>query len=318
MSPLIPAIVSLAAVLVVGNFLIVAHELGHYATARLLDLNAERFTIGIGPTLFSRKDKRGTEWKLALLPAGGFVSFPGERDRNSRGSYAARTPLTRMAIIAAGPAVNLFLAVVVFAGLLVIQGKPELLPGVSHVVPHSPAEDAGFRIGDRISLVESTPIEFFDQLRPVLQASAGKILAFTIIRDGSTIDVSASLSSRSVESRQVGFLGIQSVKRTYARISVIEATAAAVGKTWQAITDTIGGIVGAVTTGKGTQNFAGVLGITQLAGQAAVSGDTSIFTLIAILSANLALMNLMPIPVLDGGALAFCAAEWMRGRPASL
>ena len=149
MSPFTQAVVSIAAVLLIGNILIVAHELGHYGTARLLGLNAKRFTIGIGPTLFRRRDARGTEWTLALLPAGGFVSFPGERDRSTRGSYAARSPLTRMAIIAAGPAVNLFLAFLVFAGLLAVQGKPELLPIVSNVVPHSSADGAGFRVGDR-------------------------------------------------------------------------------------------------------------------------------------------------------------------------
>ena len=148
----------------------------------------------------------------------------------------------------------------------------------------------------------------------MLQASAGKTLTFTVDRGVSTVDVSAALGSTTVDGQQVGFLGIQSTKRTYAHVSVPDAMAVAAGKTWHTIT----GIVGAVTTGQGTQNVAGVLGITQLAGQAAIAGDTSIFTLIAILSANLALMNLLPIPVLDGGALVFCAIEWLRGRPASL
>ena len=318
MSPLTQAVVSIAAVLLIGNALILAHELGHYGTARLLGVTASRFTIGIGPTLVYRRDARGTEWKLALLPVGGFVSFPGEHDRSKAGSYAAQPPLIRMGIIAAGPAVNLLVAFIVFAGLQLVQGRSVLLPIVTRVIPHSAAAVAGFRVDDRILTAEGTPTEYFDDLRPALQVAAGRILTFRVDRGGSTINLSAHLGSLNHDGRAVGFLGIETNHRVFVSETPAAALRSATGKTWHAVSDTVAGIARAVTTGRGAQNFEGVIGITQLAGQAAIAGDTSIFTLLAILSANLALMDLLPIPVLDGGGIVFCALEWVRGRPLSL
>ena len=120
--------------------------------------------------------------KLALLPVGGFVSFPGEHDRSKAGSYAAQPPLIRMGIIAAGPAVNLLVAFIVFAGLQLVQGRSVLLPIVTRVIPHSAADVAGFRVDDRILTAEGTPTEYFDDLRPALQAAAGRILTFRVDR----------------------------------------------------------------------------------------------------------------------------------------
>lgn len=317
MSPLTQAVVSIAAVLLIGNALILAHELGHYGTARLLGVTARHFTIGIGPTLLRGRDARGTEWTLALLPVGGFVSFAGENDRTRAGSYAAQPPLVRMAIIAAGPAVNLLVAFVVFAGLQLAQGRSALLPIVTQVLPSSSAEIAGFKVGDRILTAGDAPVETFDDLRPALQAAAGNVVKFRVDRSGSGVILSAHLGSLDLDGRIVGLLGIKANRRGFLSETPAEVLKAATGKTWHAVSDTVAGIARAVTTGQDTQNFAGVIGITQLAGQAAVAGDTSLFTLIAILSANLALMNLFPIPVLDGGGLLFCAVEWVRGRPLS-
>ena len=129
---------------------------------------------------------------------------------------------------------------------------------------------------------------------------------------------SAHLRFLKHDERAVGFLGTETNHRVFVSETPAAALRSATGKTWHAVSDTVAGIARAVTTGRGTQNFEGVIGITQLAGQAAIAGDTSIFTLIAILSANLALMNLLPIPVLGGGGTVFCALEWVRGRPLSL
>ena len=163
MSPLAQTVVSIAAVLLIVNGIPGART-GHYGTARLLGVTARQFTIGIGPTLLRRRDARGTEWTLALLLVGGFVSFPGENDRTRAGSYATRPPLALMVIIAAGPAANLLMAFVVFAGLQLAQGRSALLPIVSQVLPSSAADVAGFKVGDRILTAGNSPIATFDDL----------------------------------------------------------------------------------------------------------------------------------------------------------
>ena len=318
MPPLLSAVVSLASVLIIGNLLILAHELGHYGAARALGVTARRFVIGFGPALAQHTDRRGTEWRLAPFPIGGYVTFPDEHDPSQQCGYAAQPPLARMAIIAAGPLTNLLVAFLVFAGLFAIQGRPAFLPITTDVVAHSAAEAAGFETGDRILTVQGEPVHVFDDIGPTLQASAGKTLRIEVSRSGHTVDLRPTLGSITLgDGRTVGFLGIQANKRTYVSVGFSDAVSTAASKTWGTITDTIHGISEAVTSGRGTQNFAGVLGIAQLAGQAAVAGGISILTLIAILSVNVALMNLLPIPVLDGGAFMFCGAEWLRGRPLS-
>lgn len=318
MPPILSVVISIAAVLLVGNLLIVGHELGHYAAARCVGVTALRFVIGFGPTLVQRIDHRGTEWRLALLPIGGYVAFQCEEHTGAARGYAARTPLARMAIIAGGPAMNLALAFVVFAGLLAVQGQPAFLAVATVVIPGSAADSAGIEPGDRIVAVDGTPVTTIDELRSVLQTSSGRMVAFQVLRATKRLVLFPRLGATTQGGRTVGLLGIQSKVPIHIRLGFVGIAATAEAQTWGAVSDTIRGVTEAVTTGRGTQNLAGVLGITQLAGQAAVAGDTSIFTLIAILSANLALMNLLPVPILDGGALLFCAVEWACGRPISV
>lgn len=193
-----------------------------------------------------------------------------------------------MAIIAAGPLTNLLVAFLVFAGLLAIQGRPAFLLITTAVVPHSAAESFGFQMGDRIVAVQGEPVHVFDDIRPTRQASAGRTLRVEVSRGGGTVDLRPTLGSITLgDGRTVGFLGLQANKRTYVRLGFGETVSTAASKTWSTTIDTIHGITEAVTSGRGTQNFASVIGIAQLAGQTAVAGDTSIFTMIAILSANL-------------------------------
>lgn len=317
MSPILSAVIAIAAILLIANLLIVAHELGHYVTARALGIMARCFIIGFGPILFRRTDRNGTHWSLAALPLGGFVEFRGEWNSGGIGGDAARSPLARMAIILAGPATNLALAFAVFAALFGIDGTPSVLPVASTVEPGSAAAQAGLRPGDRIEAVRGEPVATFEDMRPLLQASPGHVVAIEDHR-GSTRMVLSPRPGMTVQDRRiVGYLGAWSSKSARVRLGALATIEAAATSTWHAITDTARGVARAVTTGRGTENFAGVLGITQLAGEAARAGDSSIFKLIAILSANLAQMNMLPIPVLDGGAFLFCLIERVRGRPVS-
>jgi regulator of sigma E protease len=300
--------------LLVGNLLIVCHELGHLVAARCLGVRELRFTIGFGSVLARRIDARGTVWTLSLLPLGGYVGFEGERDAARPGSYAGKSPLAGMAVIAAGPAANIGVAIAVFALLLALFGAPGFLPIASTVVSGSAADRAGFHVGDRVLTMDGKPIETFEDMRPGLRASPDKTLRFTIERNGRSLDLFARLGAVQ-EDKTTRLLGIKSVKSFHQPLSAPQIAERAFGKTWQAIVDSVQGITKVVVTGQGTENVAGVVGVAHLTGQAAQEGAGSFLALIAILSANLALMNLLPIPVLDGGALLFCAAELVLRRP---
>ena len=317
MFAMIPAIRSVAAVLLVGNVLIVCHELGHYLAARLAGVRVRSFAIGFGPTLARAVDRRGTVWRFSLLPIGGYVSFDGEQDPTTPGSYAGRPALTRMGIIAAGPAANLLVAITVFAIMFATSGEPAFLPVASSVVPGSAADRARFQVGDRIQAMGGQSVATFEDMRPALGRGAGKTVKFKIERGGRIVELFAGLGSTNQGGRTIGVLGIRSTALTHIVLSPDRAIVRASEKTWTAIADSVTGIAQAVTHGRGTDNIAGVVDIAQLTGQAAEHGIPTLLALMAILSANLALMNLLPIPILDGGALVLCLAEMVRGRPLS-
>jgi regulator of sigma E protease len=303
------------AVMLVGNLLIVCHELGHFLAARWLGVRVLRFTIGFGPVLARRTDAKGTEWTLSLLPVGGYVGFEGENDVTRSGSYAARSPLARMVIIMAGPAANIGVAVIVFALLLTVVGAPGFLPVASVVVPGGAADRAGFHIGDRVLTMDGQEIATFEDMRPGLRGNPDKTLHLTIRRGGRSLDLFPHLAAVQEDGKTIGLLGIKSLEPTRQALSVSQIALRAVDKTWQAIADSVQGIVTVILHGQGTEHVAGVVGVAQLTGQVAQEGIGPFLALVAILSANLALMNLLPIPILDGGALLFCAAEMVLRRP---
>ena len=316
MTDMLSAARSAIAVLFVGNLLIVCHELGHYLAARCFGVQARRFTVGFGPRLARLTDRRGTVWSLCLLPLGGCISLAGERDGAPSG-YAAWPVLARMAIVIAGPAANLIIAVAVFAAMLAIFGQPAFLPVCDTVVAGSAAEQAGFQVGDRVMTMNAVPIAVFEDMRPGLRANPGRTVAFTVERGSTVVDLSARLGTIQDGGKTIGLLGIGSTTPSHQSLSGGQVLTGAVGKTWAALADSVTGIATVLTQGEGTENIAGVVGIAQLTGQAAEHGMAPLLALVAILSANLALMNLIPIPILDGGVLLFCVIELALRRPLS-
>jgi regulator of sigma E protease len=316
MANMFPVLISIVGLFFIANALILVHEFGHYLIARIAGVTARRFALGFGPTVLKWADRRGTIWSLSMLPLGGYVSFPGEHDAGEKNGYLSRTPLARMCIIAAGPFANLLVAVAIYASMFIVQGMPVFLPIASSVLFGSPAISAGFQPGDRIIAVDAAPVSTFDALRPILEGSPGKTLTFSIDRRGVELHLVATLDTKQAGSREVGYLGIWSNIASRQKMGPLLAIKTATLRTWQGVTQTFQGISRAITTGQGAGNFRGIIGVAHLAGEAAVAGGDTIMTLVAILSINLALMNLLPIPVLDGGAFLFCFIEWVRGRPA--
>ena len=316
MTHIFPVLISIVGLFFLANSLIFVHELGHFWIARLTGVTAKRFSLGFGPRVAEWTDRRGTVWSFSMLPMGGYVSFPGEHDANTKGGYLSRRPAARIAIIAAGPLANILVAIAIYAGMFMIQGMPVFTPIASSVLPGSPAAGAGFQPGDRIVAVDNIKISNFDGLRPILERNPGKTMDFRVARHGEILDLDATLDSKAAGSRVVGYLGIWSNVATRQKMGPVTAILSASERTWQVVTQTFQGIGCALTTGQGTGNFHGIIGVAHLAGQAAQAGGDTLLTLMAVLSINLALMNLVPIPVLDGGALLFCLFEWLRGRPA--
>jgi regulator of sigma E protease len=316
MAHIFPIVISIVGLFFLANTLILGHELGHYWMARATGVTARRFALGFGPRVVERTDRRGTVWSLSLLPIGGYVSFPGEYNAEEKGGYLSRRPPARMAIIAAGPLANILVAIAIYAGMFMVQGMPVFLPIASSILPGSPAAQAGFQVGDRIVAVSDIAVTNFDALHSILESNPGKNLAFAVSRGGKIVDLRATLDSKQAGSGKVGYLGIWSNVAARRKMGPGRAVLAASERTWQVVAQTFQGIDRALATGQGTGNFTGIIGVAHLAGQAAEAGGDTLLTLMAVLSINLALMNLLPIPVLDGGAFLFCLFEWVRGRPA--
>jgi regulator of sigma E protease len=311
------AVMSIAAILIIGNVLIICHEFGHYLAARSVGLVAERFTIGFGPNLLRVKDRLGTIWSLSVLPLGGFVAFAGERDRKRIGGYAALRSAARMWVILAGPAANMLLAVGIYACILAGRGEVTLLPIATTIVSGSPAAHAGLEKGDQILSADNMPTRTFADLSDWLLSHPGEVIDLHVDRNGTQIDLKPRLEARRSNGHTVGYLGIEAHTLGHRRLGIGEVLVLAPARAWEVLEQTVVGIASAATTGNGAGQFTGMLGVAHLAGEAAATGPLQLLALTAVLSVNLFLMNLLPIPVLDGGAALFCLFELLAGRPAS-
>ena len=317
---------TMAAFAVVLGVLVFIHELGHYLAARWRGVHVEAFSIGFGPRLFGWTDRVGTEWKLSLLPLGGYVKLhgagrPEDVSEEDRARYQAGRTLfdksvaSRAIVVAAGPVANFVLAVVLFAALFGFVGRPVAQSVVSTVVAGGPAAAAGLHVGDRIQSIDGRPTPHFEDLQAVVGASAGRRLDVAVLRDGAVRTVPVVVGSKGPAEHPVGMLGIGSAAVEFEPVGPGQAVLDGFGQTWRVMRQTVAGY-GQLFSGQvSMRELSGPLGIAQMSGQVAALGLASLVSLIALLSVNLGLINLLPIPVLDGGYLLFFAAEAIRGRP---
>jgi regulator of sigma E protease len=307
-----PAI-AIAALLAIGTILLIVHELGHYLAARAVGLHPTKFAIGFGPCLFERTDRRGTTWRLCLLPVGGYVVLRKEPD----GPYRAKPTLARIAVILAGPGANLLLAIALYAGVTYTHGITRFLPIASVIEPGSAAAVAAFHRGDRILAANGTPASVFEDLRPVLAANPGRPVTFQVLRGNRPMTLTATLAPRVEHGRTIGHLGITSQESRADPAPLAESLEFGITRSWRAVEDTARGLRDAVRPGASGNGIAGPSGMTQLTAMAAQNGIGAIAALAGFLSINLMLMNLLPVPILDGGALLLALAELLRRRPTS-
>jgi regulator of sigma E protease len=315
------------AFIVVLGILVFVHEFGHYFAARLCGVHVEVFSIGFGQAIASWKDRVGTTWRVAWLPLGGYVKLHGlERPENvseetRAGWIAGRTfhdkDVGRRAIVvAAGPVANFLLAAVLFAALFATAGKPVTLPVVAEVVADSPAAAAGLRKDDRIEAIDGVATPTFLDIQRIVTAHPGAKMMLTVHRGNADQMLPITVGARDAgDGMQVGILGIRGGEVAHHRVDPITAIGDGVQQTWEVTTETITGVAQMISGRRGTEELGGPLRIAQLSGQVAQLGLASLVSFIAILSVNLGLINLFPIPVLDGGHLLFYLAEFLRGRP---
>ena len=316
------------------------HELGHFVVARWAGVNVLTFSLGFGPELVGFNDRHGTRWKISAIPLGGYVKFFGDDSEASTPSSDALANMTeeeregsfhhkkvgrRAAIVAAGPIANFILAIVIFAGLFTFLGKPSTSARVDKVEAGSAAA-AGFQIGDIVTTIDGTAIDSFSDMQRIVGTSAGEKLTFTVKRGNSTVQLQGTPELREVKdpfgnAHKLGVLGITRSMSpgdvTTERVDPATAVWLGVKETWFVIDRTLAYIGGVFTGREAADQVGGPLRIAQISGQVATIGLAALVHLAAVLSISIGLLNLFPVPLLDGGHLLFYAVEAVRGRPLS-
>jgi len=318
---------SVLSFVVVLGVLVFVHELGHYLAARWRGVHVEAFSIGFGQALFSWTDKLGTVWKIAWIPLGGYVKLHGqERPQDvtpeERANWIAghtfheKSVGSRAIVVAAGPVANFLLAIVLFTFLFATVGRPVVQPVVGEVVADSAAAHAGLRPDDRIVSIDGAPIATFEDIQKIISVRPGQTMPLVVERDGTDATLTVTTEARTdAGGVRVGMLGIKGGRVTYEHVSLAASVAGGVAQTWDVTRQTFEGLAQMLSGKRGTEDLGGPLRIAQLSGQVAQLGFASLVSFIAVLSINLGLINLFPIPILDGGHLLFYAAEAIRGRP---
>lgn len=323
--------------LFIFTVIVFAHELGHYLVARSNGVRVEVFSIGFGREIFGRTDRLGTRWKISLLPLGGYVkmfgesAFSGARDDSApamtaeerKVSFYNKTLSQRAAIVAAGPLANFVLATIILALLFATAGQPFTPPNIGAVQPGGAAEEAGFQPGDVILGIEDARIERFEQVQRIVHMSPGVPLRVTVKREGRELTLTVTPKSSVLADRfgnryEVGLLGIISHgDMAYVRHDPFSAALRAVEETYRISAFTLQAVGQMIAGTRSVDELGGPIRIAQMSGQVAEGGLSTVFWFMAVLSINLGLINLFPIPMLDGGHLLFYAVEAVRGKPLS-
>jgi regulator of sigma E protease len=322
--------------LIVLTILVFVHELGHFLVARFNNVKVEVFSIGFGAEIFGFYDSHGTRWKFSAIPLGGYVKMFGEgeiitgegkdKERNlteeeKAVSFYHKRLGQRAAIVFAGPLANFIFAVIVLAGLFFASGAPNLLAGVGTVQSGSAAEKAGIAAGDRVIMVAGQDIKWFKDLRQIVIENPNTPLSMEVIRSSTQLTLIATPKVKVVAEggveKEIGLLGITPDPEMveYTNVGLMDAVVMGAERTY-GLTVRILSAVGLMITGSvSKEELGGPLRIAQMSGQMAQGGLASMVFFLAALSINLGLINLFPIPMLDGGHLLFYFIEAIMGRP---
>ena len=329
-------VVTIAAFLALIGTLVVVHELGHYFVGRWFGVKAEKFSIGFGPQIFGRTDKRGTLWRVGALPLGGYVQFAGDMNPSSQAdeswkalpdkerneTFQSKTLLQRALIVFAGPAVNFILAVLIFMGFLLAFGKSVTPPVVDVVQPGTPAAIAGIQPGDRILTFNGRTVETFDEMASEVVMIPGEKVVLEIERDGQKLvkETRAAVVEevdRFGNKYRIGRMGVRASRVEIREVGLLEAPWAAIVQTGNVLRQQMIGLGQIISGRRPLSELGGPLKIAKVSGEAMSVGILTFISLAALISINLGFINLLPIPMLDGGHLMLYAIEAVRRRPAT-
>ncbi|MGA3308431.1 MAG: RIP metalloprotease RseP [Xanthobacteraceae bacterium] len=327
--------------LFVLSLVVFFHELGHFLIARWCGVRILVFSIGFGPEIIGFNDRYGTRWKISAIPLGGFVKFFGDdnaasapdgarlasMDASERAqSFVFQPVRKRAAIVVAGPLANFILAIVIFAAVFMLYGKPTASARVDSVQPDSAAAAAGFKPGDLVVAIDGHVIDNFAEMQRVVSASAGDTLDITVDRGGVRQVLKATPALKEVKDNfgNVQRIGILGISRSMAPedlklhpVAPPQAIWMSVQETWSVVDRTLSYLGGVIAGREAANQLGGPIRIAQMAGQVASFGFVPLIQLTAVLSVSIGLLNLFPIPLLDGGHLLFYLIEALRGRPLS-
>ena len=317
------------------------HELGHFLMARWCGIKVLVFSVGFGPEIAGFYDRYGTRWKISAIPLGGYVKFFGDENAASAPDQSAAATMTeaekkdsfqfqpvgsRALVVAAGPVANFLLAIAIFAGIFMTVGKQTTSARVDTVQPGSAAQTAGFKPGDLVLTINGEKIESFSDMQRIVSISAGAPLTIEVDRDNAQVTLKAVPQLKEIKDNfgNVHRLGVLGISRSMApgdikteKAPPLRAIVMGAQETWFVVDRTMSYISGVFTGREAADQLGGPIRIAQVSGQVATAGFAPLIHLTAVLSVSIGLLNLFPIPLLDGGHLLFYAIETIRGRPLS-
>jgi regulator of sigma E protease len=321
--------------LFVLSLVVFFHELGHFLVARWCGVRVLVFSIGFGPELFGFNDRSGTRWKISAIPLGGYVKFFGDENAASVPDAAAAATMSsqdkavsffhkpvgaRASVVVAGPLANFLLAIIILAGVALTVGERTVTPSprVDEVVANSAAQRAGFESGDIVQSINGRDVHSFAEMQSIVGGSAQRTLDIVVDRSGKLV----TLHATPTEDHGKAVLGVKHSKITQDEVKVetvgpFEAIRYGAEQTWMIISGTLSGIFGILTLRESASQLGGPIMIAVISHQVASEGFVELLKLAALLSTSIGLLNLFPIPLLDGGHLLFYAIESARGRPLS-
>lgn len=319
------------------SLIVFIHEFGHFIVARWCGVKVDEFAIGFGKELIGFNDKKGTRWKFCLLPIGGYVKMHGDRNAASvpdvelvknmsaeekKISFLGKNVYQRMAIVGAGPVANFLLAIVIFTFLFRLNGVTTVAPVVDKVLEESAAFDSGLKKGDEVLQVDDIEIVTFDDMRAIVSMSADRKLTFKIKRDDKIIDVDLTPKTRITkdffgDEVKIGMIGVSASEVNHKTLNLGQSFMRAHVETYNTSIAIFKAIGELVTGRRSIEELGGPIKIAKYSGKTVEMGFVAVVWFMAMISVNLGVMNLLPVPVLDGGHLFYYMIEAIFRKPLS-
>ena len=322
---------SIFAIIIVFGGLIFIHELGHFLIARLFNIGVRSFSIGFGPKLLA-KTIGNTEYRLSAIPLGGYVALVGEEDNSelpegftAKDSFALRPAWQRFCVVIAGATFNIFLAIVIYCSIFYFAGKSYLLPTIGGITPNSPASLSQLKEGDTILRINNIPINRFEQIRELTQINAGEVMSL-VVANAEGVEITVEITpirstikdifGDNTESWILGIIPSNKQGRQY--LTFFSSLQEGFIQTYRSLELTFKGLIKIIQGKVSSDNIGGPIMIAQAIHSGAQQGFIVVAGIAAFISINLGFINLLPIPVLDGGHAVFLIIEMIRQKPVSI